>query len=90
MKAVIMRRELESNNLRAMVSMRLSSTRSASSIRLSAIDGVAASTSSLCRAFDPMISGMLYSASLRLGHSVLPWRYSDVVSIAGAIVSLHM
>jgi len=61
-----------------------------SSLMLGMINGVAASTASLARAFGPTVSGMLFSAGLKLGYSGLAWWCSGVIAIAGAFLSLYM
>lgn len=57
---------------------------------LGTINGVAASTASLSRAFGPTVSGFLFSAGLRLGYSGLAWWCSALIATAGAILSLQM
>lgn len=57
---------------------------------LGTINGVAASTASLSRAFGPTVSGILFSAGLRLGYSGLAWWCSAVIAVAGAFISLSM
>ncbi|KAI9794472.1 MAG: hypothetical protein M1833_000385 [Piccolia ochrophora] len=57
---------------------------------LGAINGVAASTASLCRAFGPTVSGLIHSAGLEMGFSGLAWWSSALVCIVGAIESLWM
>jgi hypothetical protein len=57
---------------------------------LGTINGVAASTASLSRAFGPTVSGFLFSAGLRLGYSGLAWWCSAVIALAGAFISLRM
>lgn len=57
---------------------------------LGTINGVAASTASLSRAFGPTVSGFLFSTGLRLGYSGLAWWCSALISIAGAVISLRM
>jgi hypothetical protein len=57
---------------------------------LGTINGVAASTASLCRAFGPTISGFLYSLGLQSGYSGLAWWCSAVVAIGGAALSLQI
>lgn len=59
-------------------------------LMLGTINGVAASTASLSRAFGPTVSGFLFSAGLRLGYSGLAWWCSAIISIAGAVISLRM
>jgi hypothetical protein len=57
---------------------------------LGTINGVAASTASLSRAFGPTVSGFLFSAGLRLGYSGLAWWCSAVIAVLGALISLTM
>jgi hypothetical protein len=59
-------------------------------LMLGTINGVAASTASLSRAFGPTISGILFSAGLRLGYSGLAWWCSALITVAGAVISLRM
>lgn len=59
-------------------------------LMLGTINGVAASTASLSRAFGPTVSGILFSAGLRLGYSGLAWWCSAVIAVAGAVISLSM
>jgi hypothetical protein len=59
-------------------------------LMLGTINGVAASTASLSRAFGPTVSGLMFSAGLRLGYSGLAWWCSAVIAVAGAIISLGM
>ncbi|KAL7796579.1 major facilitator superfamily domain-containing protein [Trichoderma ceciliae] len=54
---------------------------------LGTINGVAASTASLCRALGPTISGFLYAMGLQSGYSGLAWWFSGLVTIAGAYLS---
>lgn len=54
---------------------------------LGTINGVAASTASLCRALGPTLSGFLYAMGLRSGYSGLAWWFSGLVTIAGAYLS---
>lgn len=58
------------------------------SLSLGVINGVAASTASLSRAFGPTISGWLYAAGLKAGYSGLPWWCSGAVTIVGAFICL--
>lgn len=53
-------------------------------LSLGTINGVAASTASLCRAFGPTLSGFLYSLGLQTGVSGLAWWCSGAVTIIGA------
>lgn len=59
-------------------------------LSLGTINGVAASTASLCRAFGPTISGLLYALGLRAGYSGLAWWTSGLVTIAGACISFQL
>lgn len=61
-----------------------------STTTLGTINGVAASTASLCRAFGPTISGMLYALGLQTGYSGLAWWSTAAVTGAGAYVSLQI
>lgn len=63
---------------------------SPSKLALGTINGVAASTASLCRAFGPTISGILYTIGLKTGYSGLAWWCSALVAIGGAIVGLQI
>jgi hypothetical protein len=54
---------------------------------LGTINGVAASTASLCRALGPTLSGFLYTMGLQSGYSGLAWWFSGLVTIAGAYLS---
>ncbi|KHN98134.1 Major facilitator superfamily domain, general substrate transporter [Metarhizium album ARSEF 1941] len=54
---------------------------------LGTINGVAASTASLCRALGPTVSGFLYAAGLHTGYSGLAWWFSGVVTLLGAYLS---
>lgn len=57
---------------------------------LGTINGVAASTASLCRAFGPTISGFLYSMGMTAGYSGLAWWVNGLVAIGGAFVSFKI
>ena len=57
---------------------------------LGAINGVAASTASLCRAFGPTVSGLIQASGLRMGYSGLAWWASALVCVLGAIESFWM
>ncbi|RDA91654.1 hypothetical protein CP533_0080 [Ophiocordyceps camponoti-saundersi (nom. inval.)] len=54
---------------------------------LGTINGVAASTASLCRALGPTLSGLLYAVGLRTGYSGLAWWFSGLVTVVGAYLS---
>lgn len=57
---------------------------------LGTINGVAASTASLSRAFGPTVSGFLFSAGLGIHCPVLAWWCSALIAVAGAVISLRM
>lgn len=57
---------------------------------LGTINGIAASTASLCRALGPTVSGLLYALGLRTGYSGLAWWFSGAVTIVGAYLSLQI
>ncbi|KAL2754300.1 hypothetical protein ACRALDRAFT_1063185 [Sodiomyces alcalophilus JCM 7366] len=57
---------------------------------LGTINGVAASTASLCRAVGPTISGLLYALGLRSGYSGLAWWTSGLITVVGAFLSLQI
>lgn len=61
-----------------------------SMLLLGTINGVAASTASLSRAFGPTVSGFLFSAGLNVGYSGLAWWCSALVACVGAVISLSM
>ncbi|ROW09349.1 hypothetical protein VMCG_02546 [Cytospora schulzeri] len=66
-------------------------TNSAPSLQtLGTINGVAASTASLCRAFGPTITGFLYAVGLSTGYSGLALWCNGLVAIAGAFVSFQL
>lgn len=54
---------------------------------LGTINGIAASTASLCRALGPTLSGILYSVGLTTGYSGLAWWFSSLVTLMGAYIS---
>ncbi|KOS17791.1 putative membrane protein [Escovopsis weberi] len=54
---------------------------------LGTINGIAASTASLCRALGPTVSGFLYAMGLQTGYSGLAWWFSGIVTIFGAYLS---
>ncbi|KAJ4270018.1 hypothetical protein NW762_001691 [Fusarium torreyae] len=54
---------------------------------LGTINGIAASTASLCRALGPTLSGLLYSLGLQTGYSGLAWWFSGLITIVGAYLS---
>ena len=57
---------------------------------LGSINGVAASTASLSRAFGPTVTGLLHSKSLESGYSVVAWWACGIVCVIGAIESFWM
>lgn len=57
---------------------------------LGTLNGVAASSASLCRAFGPTLSGLLQSAGLSIGVLGLPWWANSLVAVGGAVLSLCM
>lgn len=59
-------------------------------LMLGTINGVAASTASISRAFGPTISGFLLSTGASLGYSGLAWWCSAAIAVIGAIISLNM
>jgi len=54
---------------------------------LGSINGVSASTASLCRAVGPTLTGVLNTAGLKAGYSGLPWWFSSLVCIVVAVVA---
>ncbi|KAL1879376.1 hypothetical protein VTK73DRAFT_7107 [Phialemonium thermophilum] len=61
-----------------------------SHLSLGTINGAAASTASLSRAFGPTVSGFLYSLGLRTGYSGLAWWLTGLISMVGAAISVHL
>lgn len=57
---------------------------------LGLINGVAASTASLARAFGPTVSGIVHAWGLEIGYTGFAWWASGVICIIGAIESLWM
>ncbi|ETR97773.1 putative MFS multidrug transporter [Trichoderma reesei RUT C-30] len=57
---------------------------------LGTINGVAASTASLCRALGPTLSGFLYAMGLQSGYSGLAWWFSGLITIVGAYLSTQI
>ncbi|RAL16752.1 MFS transporter [Aspergillus homomorphus CBS 101889] len=57
---------------------------------LGSINGAAASTASLSRAFGPTITGLLHSRGLESGYSVLAWWACGLVCVVGAFESFWM
>ncbi|ODH46946.1 hypothetical protein GX48_06983 [Paracoccidioides brasiliensis] len=58
-----------------------------STMVLGSINGVAASTASLSRAFGPTVTGYLHSKGLAWGYSGLAWWACGIVSLLGAVES---
>ncbi|KAJ6444509.1 MFS multidrug transporter [Purpureocillium lavendulum] len=54
---------------------------------LGTINGIAASTASLCRALGPTLSGFLYAIGLQSGYTGLAWWFSGLITIVGAYLS---
>ena len=72
-------------------SMQLLIANSAPSMHvLGLINGIAASTASLARAFGPTLSGTLFSFGLSIGYIGLAWWIVGAISIIGAVQSLWM
>lgn len=66
-------------------------TNAATDLRtLGTINGVAASTASLCRAFGPTISGFLYAVGLSTGYSGLAWWCNGAVAVLAAVLSFQI
>lgn len=57
---------------------------------LGTLNGVAASSASLCRAFGPTLSGLIQSLGLSVGTLGLPWWANSLVAVVGAVLSLQM
>lgn len=57
---------------------------------LGTLNGVAASSASLCRAFGPTLSGLVQSLGLSVGALGLPWWANSLVAGIGAVLSLQM
>lgn len=61
-----------------------------STLSLGTINGVAASTASLARAFGPTVSGFLYTLGLEKGYSGLAWWVTALFTIAGGYISFSI
>ena len=59
-------------------------------LTLGTINGVAASTASLCRALGPIVSGLLYSMGMEAGYSGLSWWVTGLITIGGAFVGMKI
>ena len=57
---------------------------------LGAINGVAASTASLMRAFGPTVTGLIHSLGLEIGYTGFAWWASGLICLLGAVESLWM
>lgn len=57
---------------------------------LGTINGVAASTASLCRALGPTLSGYLYGVGLEKNYSGMAWWFSGIITIVGAYLSTQI
>ena len=57
---------------------------------LGMINGVAASTASLSRAFGPTVSGLIHSWGLKLGYTGLAWWIGGFIALVGTLESLLM
>ncbi|KAL4976941.1 major facilitator superfamily domain-containing protein [Aspergillus desertorum] len=57
---------------------------------LGSINGAAASTASLSRAFGPSVTGFLHSKGLDSGYSVISWWACGIVCLIGAVQSFWM
>ena len=70
----------------ALITMHLAPT----PLTLGTVNGVSASAASLCRAFGPTISGLLYAIGQESGFSSLPWWCGSSVAIIGAFVAMQL
>ena len=61
-----------------------------STLVLGIVNGVAASTASLARAFGPTVTGLLHAWGLEIGSAGLAWWVSGLVCTVGALESLWM
>lgn len=55
---------------------------------LGAINGVAASTASLSRAFGPTVAGFINAWGLKMGYTGLAWWFNGLVCVLGALESM--
>ncbi len=60
------------------------------SLWMGTINGAAASAASLCRAFGPVLSGMLYARGLDTGYIGLPWWFGALVAVIGGVIALGL
>ncbi|CAK7273689.1 hypothetical protein SEPCBS119000_005786 [Sporothrix epigloea] len=70
----------------ALITMHLAPT----PLTLGTVNGVSASAASLCRAFGPTISGLLYAIGQESGFSSLPWWCGSSVAVIGALVATQL
>ncbi len=57
---------------------------------LGAINGIAASTASLMRAFGPTVTGFIHSLGLEMGYTGFAWWASGLICLLGAVESFWM
>lgn len=57
---------------------------------LGTLNGVAAASASLCRAFGPTLSGLVQSAGLSIGVLGLPWWGNSLAALLGAALCMFM
>ena len=57
---------------------------------LGTINGIAASTASLSRAFGPTLSGLIHTWGLKMGYTGIAWWGIGLIAIVGAFESLWM
>ena len=57
---------------------------------LGVINGIAASTASLSRAFGPTVSGFIQSWGIKMGYTGLAWWASGLICVIGGLESLWM
>ncbi|CAK7268844.1 hypothetical protein SEPCBS57363_003300 [Sporothrix epigloea] len=70
----------------ALITMHLAPT----PLTLGTVNGVSASAASLCRAFGPTVSGLLYAIGQETGFSSLPWWCGSSVAVIGALVATQL
>ena len=61
-----------------------------SALVLGTINGIAASTASLSRAFGPTLSGLIHSWGLKMGYTGFAWWAVGLIAVVGAFESLWM
>ncbi|KAI5458310.1 major facilitator superfamily domain-containing protein [Mariannaea sp. PMI_226] len=57
---------------------------------LGTVNGIAASTASLCRSFSPAVSGYLYSVGLETGYAGLAWWFNALITVGGSVLCLYL